>query len=73
MELKEIFASRVRTLRNEQKVTQVIFAQDMGVATYTIKNWERAVNIPHLEMLCKIADYFGVSIDYLAGRKDDRS
>ena len=71
MELRKIFASRLKSLRKSRKVTQAVLAKEMGVALHTIKNWERAMNFPYLEMLCKIANYFDVSIDYLLGQTDN--
>lgn len=69
---KEVFAARLKALRKERKITQYEFAQFVDIAPRTIKNWEGGVNIPPVEMLCKVADYFGVSLDYLLGRNDER-
>ena len=37
----------------------------------TTGNFENGNKKPSLDMLIKLADYFDVSIDYLAGRTDD--
>lgn len=45
--------------------------KDIGSTRATISNFENEQRKPSLDMLIKLADYFDVSIDYLAGRTDD--
>ena len=65
--------NRVKQLRTEKKIRQIDFASAMGVAQSAVSNWETGRNEPDNDMLCKIADYFGVSVDYLIGRSNVRS
>ena len=65
---KELFAERLKHLRSERGLTQAKLAELLGSKPRTMKNWEGGVNIPPVEILCKIADYFVVSLDYLVGR-----
>ena len=44
--------------------------KEIGVSSATISKWKSGT-IPNGETLVRIADYFGVSIDYLLGRKDE--
>lgn len=40
-----------------------------GLSSTAISAWEHEVNEPSLGALIKLANYFKVSIDYIAGRK----
>lgn len=71
MSVKEIFSLRLYELRKEKGLTQEMLGKEVGAAKQTVNNWEKAANIPQLDVLCKIADFFEVSIDYLAGRTDN--
>ena len=57
--------NRIKELRNERKVTQAILAKHLGVAQNTVSNWENGNRLVDTENLQKIADYFGVTTDYI--------
>ena len=65
-----MFADRLKALRKESGLTQVQFAAEMSVASGTVAMWETKKREPNFEALIKIADYFGVTLDYLLGRTD---
>lgn len=67
-----MFNTRLRTLRQEKKLTQSELAQEMNVAKTTIAAYEQGKNEPSMSMLIKISDFFNVSIDYLLGNSDGR-
>lgn len=46
-------------------------AKEAGVTQTALSNWKNGRNTPSTPTLQKIADYFGVSIDYLMTGKDD--
>ena len=60
---------RMRELRKERKETQRQVADAIGVTDRQYQRFETGVNLPGFENLVGIADHFGVSLDYLAGRK----
>lgn len=64
MEVGEILAE----LRSEKGIYQKELALYLNVSIGTISNYEKGVHYPDLETLCKLADYFGVTTDYLLGR-----
>lgn len=66
-----MFQLRVKQLREEKGISQAKLAQDIGVTYGAVGNWESGTREPKFETVIKIADYFGVSIDYLLGRTDD--
>lgn len=46
-------------------------AKMFGVTRATITSWDKNQSIPKGDTLVRIADAFGVSVDYLLGRTDD--
>jgi transcriptional regulator with XRE-family HTH domain len=61
---------RLKTLREENKVTQEHLAEYLGVGRPTVAGYETKGKQPSYEILDKIANYFNVSVDYLLGRTD---
>ena len=59
---------RLKAIRNKKKVTQKEAADALGISPNTYKNYEQGMREPNNEMLCKLADYFQVTTDYLLGR-----
>lgn len=66
----KILAERLKDLRLEKNLTQQALAQELGVSQPAIQRWEAALQIPNIQICAKIAQYFGVSLDYLAGLED---
>jgi len=64
------FASRLRELRKAARQRQKDLANALGVAQTTIANYEQGARFPDEKTLGQIADYFGVSLDFLMGRSD---
>ena len=63
------FGESLQALRKEAKVTQEQLATHLGVSAQAVSKWENG-SYPDGDLLPRIADYFGVSIDYLYGRQD---
>lgn len=59
---------RLKAIRNQKKVTQKEAADALGISPNTYKNYEQGMREPNNEMLCKLADYFSTTTDYLLGR-----
>lgn len=64
------FHERLKSLRKSNKVTQKQIANDIGMSERNYQDIEYGNNKPSYEFLIGIADYFNVSLDYLAGRTD---
>lgn len=62
------FAENLKKLRKEKKVTQQQLADILCVDKTSISKWENGFNYPNQNIQLMIADYFGVSVDYLLGR-----
>ena len=66
----KIFAVKFRSIRNEKGFTQSEMAEFLDCSQQTINVWESGQHTPKITMLVKIADSFGVSVDWLLGRKE---
>lgn len=45
-------------------------ADEIGINRATVTSWKKRGYTPRAEVLHKIADYFGVTVDYLLGKVD---
>lgn len=68
-----LFPARLRELRNEKSVSQQTLADTLKVSKSTIGYWENGDSLPDAESLAMLADFYGISADYLLGRSDVRS
>lgn len=68
----EIFAERIRELRLEHGLTQEEVGEIIGVKRYSVYSYEKGRACPEMKGLVALAEYFDVSMDYLAGRTDKR-
>ena len=64
-----MFAVRIKNLRLTKGLNQVQLADKLGVKKQSISNWENDNIMPSVDMLVKIADFFGVTTDYLLARE----
>lgn len=57
-------------LRLDKKLTQKELAESLHVSVGTISNYEKSAHFPDIEKLINLADFFGVTTDYLLGRSE---
>ncbi len=62
------FGKVLRGLRKEDNIGQKELASYLNVSVSTISNYENGVHAPDLETLCRLADFFKVSVDFLLER-----
>ena len=67
------FSERLVALRKEKDLTQAEFARLCGKQRTTVSGYETEGKEPDFALLCQMADYFGVTTDYLLGREDERA
>lgn len=63
------FASNVRAMRENSRLTQQQLADKLSVTQRKISYWESGKIEPDLESLWRLADFFDVTIDELVGRQ----
>lgn len=61
---------RIAQLRKSRSMSQFQLAKTLNIATSTLGMYETNRRKPNMEMLEKLADFFGVSVDYLLGRPE---
>jgi len=73
MEIKmQAFGQRLKELRKERKLTQKAMAELVEKTERHYQDMEAGkINVPALTLI-KLADFFGVTLDYLVGRRDER-
>lgn len=62
------FADNITALRKKQNKKRQEVADDLGISRSSLEYYEKNKRKPDIEVLTKIADYYGVSADYLLGR-----
>lgn len=61
---------RFRDARTQSEKSLSEVAEELHVSKTTLSNWESGRRIPSVEAIEKLADLYGVSVDYLLGRTD---
>lgn len=61
----------IKVLRKNNKLTQKDMAGILNITQPSYCDWENGKTRPSIEDLIKLADYFGVSVDYLIGRESE--
>ena len=64
----EFISKSIIAQRKKRGLTQEEFAEKLGVSSAAVSKWERGISTPELNMVCKIADCFEISVDELLGR-----
>jgi transcriptional regulator with XRE-family HTH domain len=64
------FRVRLKQLRNEKNLTQKQIGDAVDLSPITVSGWEIGRSLPDAQTLPLLADFFGVSIDFLLGREE---
>ena len=65
------FSQRLIDLRKKRGLSQAQAAEEIGVAPRAYQNYEYGKAEPKLSTLLRMAEVYGVSLDYLTGREED--
>lgn len=65
--------NRIKLLREEKKIRQDELAKILSISPSAVGMYERDEREPNDEITLKLAEYFGVSTDYLLGKSDIRN
>ena len=65
------FPERLKQLRKEKGLSQIMLAKELGVSGGTVAMWETGKRKPQFEMFDKLCRFFDRSIDYILGASDD--
>ena len=64
-----MLANQMKKLRNQKGLTQQELADFLHVSKGTVGMWETGRREPNTEILSDLADFYGVTVDYLLGRE----
>ena len=67
-----VFSERLIQIRKSRGISQNAFAKEIGVSPRTYQDYEYGAREPQVSIFVRIADFYGISLDYLAGRSDER-
>lgn len=63
---------RIRNLREDHDLTQEYLGKILNVSQRTYSRYENDERAIPIEILCKLADFYGVSVDYLINRTNEK-
>lgn len=69
----DIFATRIKELRESLQMTQTKFSKYIGIKQQTLSGYERGIMKPPLDVTKEIAEKCHVSIDWLCGLSDKKT
>ncbi len=60
-------------LRTEKGISQKAAAVDLGISQALLSHYEKGIREFNLDFLCRVAEYYNVTTDYILGRSDSRT
>ncbi|MBR3763966.1 MAG: helix-turn-helix transcriptional regulator [Clostridia bacterium] len=63
--------TNLKLLRKKRKMTQIALQMATGIEQALLSKYETGERVPPTETLVRLADYFGVSIDYILCRTEN--
>jgi transcriptional regulator with XRE-family HTH domain len=66
-----IFCERLIELRNKFGMTQEQLGNRIGYSRRTVSAWETGAKLPTFDAIVALAQFFGVSADYMLGMIDN--
>lgn len=67
-----IMAARLKELRLDKGLSQIEVANWISVSRTSYTKYETGVYEPSIETLIKLAEFYGVTVDYIIGRSNQR-
>ena len=68
----KILAERLHSLRKERNLTQADISKEIDISLNSYRRYERNEREPDAPTLARMADFYGVTLDYLVGRSEER-
>ena len=72
-DVRQIIAENLIELRKVNKLTQLELAEKLNYSDKAISKWERGESLPDVEILCQIAELYGVTLDYLVTKDHEEA
>ena len=71
--LMATYSERLVELRTEKNLSQKAAALDLGISQALLSHYEKGIREFNMDFLCRVADYYGVTTDYILGRTESRA
>ena len=71
--VEKMYGERLKTLRKERKISQKDLAKYLDISVRGYQFYESENNEPNIATLVTLADFYGVTIDFLVGRTDEEA
>ena len=68
MSLGDVMKTNLKTLRIQKGLTQIALQVETGIEQALLSKFENGERVPPTESLVRLADFYGVSIDYILCR-----
>lgn len=65
MSLGDMMQNNLRKLRKEKGLSQIAVQMQTGIEQALISKYENGERVPPTETLMQLADFYGVSMDYI--------
>lgn len=65
-------SKKLTELRKKNKLTQLEVAEKLNYSDKAVSKWEQGESLPGIEVLCKLSELYGVSLDYLVGKENGK-
>lgn len=63
----------IKEIREQRQVSEYDIERNIGIPHQVQYRWEKGENLPNIEQLIKLADYYCISIDELVGHEIKKS
>ena len=63
----ELIKTRLRDLRDRKGVNQDVVTEACGISRVALTRYENGTRVPRIEIAAKLAEYYGVTVDYILG------
>lgn len=70
-DFNKIIGKNLLLLRKQAKLTQLEFAEKFNYSDKSISKWEAGESLPSVEVLCEVAKFYGVTLDYLTNENNE--
>ena len=70
MENKNHIGTKLFKIRNEKGETQEHVAECVGITYVSLSRYENGQRMPKMDILARLAEHYGVTVDELIGRDD---
>lgn len=71
--VNEVLIERLNLLKNEKGVSLDVLEEAAGVSSGSMSKYMSGIHLPNSEVIRKLAQYWGVSADYLLGSSESRN